>query len=126
MNLLENLGIQVVDQGKTRVVLKMKVEDKHMQPYKIMHGGISTVLAETAASIGANLNIDEDDKVAVGVDIMTHHLNPVKDGVIVTEATPVRVGNTIQTWTVTTHLEGHAINTSLSTVTLKKVSLKTV
>lgn len=126
MNLLENLGIQVVDQGKTRVVLKMKIEDKHMQPYKIMHGGISTVLAETAASIGANLNIDEDDKVAVGVDIMTHHLNPVKDGVIVTEATPVRVGNTIQTWTVTTHLEGHAINTSLSTVTLKKVSLKTV
>ncbi|AKP67266.1 PaaI family thioesterase [Companilactobacillus ginsenosidimutans] len=126
MNLLENLGINVTDQSKTRVILKMKLEDKHMQPYKIMHGGISTVLAETAASIGANLNIDGDDEVAVGVDIMTHHLNPVKEGVLVTEATPVRVGNTIQTWTVTTHLEGHAISTSLSTVTLKKVPLKTV
>ncbi|MCH4009911.1 PaaI family thioesterase [Companilactobacillus sp.] len=126
MNLLENLGIEVTDKSKTRVILKMKLEDKHMQPYKIMHGGISTVLAETAASIGANLNIDDDDSVAVGVDIMTHHLNPVKDGVLVTEATPVRVGNSIQTWTVTTHLDGHAIATSLSTVTLKKVALKTV
>lgn len=126
MNLLENLGIEATDQSKTRVILKMKVEDKHMQPYQIMHGGISTVLAETAASIGANLNIEEDDAVAVGVDIMTHHLNPVKEGTLVTEATPVRVGNSIQTWTVTTHLEGHAISTSLSTVTLKKVALKTV
>ncbi|MQS53427.1 PaaI family thioesterase [Companilactobacillus mishanensis] len=124
MNLLENLGIDVIDQGKTRVVLKMKIEDKHMQPHKIMHGGINAVLAETAASIGANLNIDDENGVAVGVDIMTHHLNSVKDGVLVTEATPVRVGNTIQTWTVTTHLEDHAIPTSLSTVTLKKVALK--
>lgn len=126
MNLLDNLGIEVTDQSKTRVVLKMKIEDKHMQPHKIMHGGISAVLAETAASMGANLNIEDDGYVAVGVDIMTHHLNPVKEGVLVTEATPVRVGNSIQTWTVTTHLEGHAISTSLSTVTLKKVALKTV
>ncbi|KRL67025.1 PaaI family thioesterase [Companilactobacillus versmoldensis] len=126
MNLLENLGIKVSDQSKTRVILKMEIAAKHMQPYKLMHGGISAVLAETAASIGANLNIEDDEHVAVGVDITTHHLNPVKDGVLVTEATPVKVGNVIQTWTITTHLEGHAINTSLSTVTLKKVALKTV
>lgn len=123
MNLLENLGIETVEQNKNRVTLKMKVEDKHLQPYKIMHGGINAVLAETAASIGANLNISEPDEVAVGVDINTHHLNTVKDGVISAEAMPIRIGVNIQVWQVITHPEGSSINNSMSTVTLKKVKL---
>ncbi|APX71904.1 PaaI family thioesterase [Companilactobacillus allii] len=123
MNLLENLGIETVEQNKNRVTLKMKVEDKHMQPYKIMHGGINAVLAETAASIGANLNISESDEVAVGVDINTHHLNAVKDGVISAEAMPIRIGVNIQVWQVITHPEGSSINNSMSTVTLKRVKL---
>ncbi|WP_125762894.1 PaaI family thioesterase [Companilactobacillus hulinensis] len=123
MNLLENLGIETVEQNKNRVTLKMKVEDKHLQPYKIMHGGINAVLAETAASIGANLNISEPDEVAVGVDISTHHLNTVKDGVINAEAMPIKIGYNIQVWQVITHPEGSSINNSMSTVTLKKVKL---
>lgn len=123
MNLLENLGIKVIEQKRNKVVLEMSIEDKHLQPHKIMHGGVNAVLAETAASIGANLNINEDGYAAVGVDIMTHHLNPIKQGIVVTEATPVRIGNTIQTWQACTHLKDSAINDSLSTITLKKVKL---
>ncbi|WP_125589938.1 PaaI family thioesterase [Companilactobacillus jidongensis] len=123
MNLLENLGIEVIEQNKNRVTLRMKVEDKHLQPYKIMHGGINAVLAETAASIGANLNITEPDEVAVGVDILTHHLNPVKDGILIAEALPIKIGFSIQVWQVMTHPEGSAISNSMSTVTLKKTKL---
>ncbi|WP_025025359.1 PaaI family thioesterase [Companilactobacillus nodensis] len=123
MNLLENLGIEVIEQNKNRVTLQMKVEDKHLQPYKIMHGGINAVLAETAASIGANLNITEPDEVAVGVDVLTHHLNTVKDGVLIAEALPIKIGYSIQVWQVMTHPEDSAISNSMSTVTLKKTKL---
>ena len=77
----------------------------------------------SAASIGANLNISEPDEVAVGVDISTHHLNTVKDGVISAEAMPIKIGYNIQVWQVITHPEGSSINNSMSTVTLKKVKL---
>jgi len=123
MNLLENLGIKVVEQTKKKVVLEMAIEDIHLQPYKIMHGGLNAVLAETAGSIGANLNIKEDGFAAVGVDIMTHQLNKIKDGIVIAEATPVRIGKNIQTWQAFTHKKGSAINASLSTMTLKKVKV---
>ena len=57
MNLLENLGIHQDLVTKDRVELSMPVQAKHLQPYGIVHGGINTVLAETAASLGANANV---------------------------------------------------------------------
>lgn len=49
MNLLENLGIHQDLVTKDRVELSMPIQAKHLQPYGIVHGGINTVLAETAA-----------------------------------------------------------------------------
>jgi len=55
-NLLDLLGIQTVSGSKTNVIISLAVTDLIKQPYGLVHGGINSVLAETAASIGANEN----------------------------------------------------------------------
>lgn len=118
MNLLENLGIQTVSQSAKKVELRVKVTEKLYQPFGIVHGGINSVLAETAASIGANawLAANHLQLVAVGVSINTNHLRPVSHGTIKVVATPVHAGRTLQVWRAQTSNEGHL--TSVSTVTL--------
>ena len=54
MNLLENLDIQTQLVTASKCIITVKVSDKLKQPYGIVHGGINAVLAETAASLGAN------------------------------------------------------------------------
>ncbi|WP_099973951.1 MULTISPECIES: PaaI family thioesterase [Lactobacillaceae] len=120
MNILQNLGIEVISQSKKEVILEIKISDKHLQPYGIMHGGMNTILAETAASIGANLNM-EDGFVGVGVDVNTHHLQPVKSGILQTVASPIRIGNNTQVWQVITHKKNSTENTSFSTITIQKI-----
>ena len=79
MNLLEDLGIHQDLVTKDRVELSMPVQAKHLQPYGIVHGGINTVLAETAASLGANANV-APGRIAVGVNVTTQHIRAIRKG----------------------------------------------
>ncbi|WP_282800973.1 PaaI family thioesterase [Secundilactobacillus kimchicus] len=114
-NLLETLGITSQTVTKSNVIISLPVTDSIKQPYGIVHGGINAILAETAASLGANANLDEVH-AAVGVDIATHHLAAVAEGTIVATATPVKIGRQLQVWEVTTAVADSV--TSFSTVTL--------
>lgn len=100
MNLLENFGIQVQSVAADRVVLTVTVTDQLKQPYGIVHGGVNAVLAETAASLGANqwLRDHGQDKLAIGLNINTQHLRPVAQGTIKAIATPIKCGRRTQTW----------------------------
>lgn len=114
-NLLETLGIKQVSVSKNNVIISLNITDAIKQPYGIVHGGINAVLAESAASIGGNENLD-DAHVAVGLDVHTHHLKPAATGQLVATATPIRIGRTTQVWQVETRV-GETL-TSFSTVTL--------
>lgn len=114
-NLLETLGIRQLSLTKNKIILALTISDAHLQPYGILHGGVNAVMAETAASLGANANLD-DAHVAVGVDITTHHLRAVKAGTLTATATPVNIGHTLQVWQVNTTVNNQL--TSTSTVTL--------
>jgi uncharacterized protein (TIGR00369 family) len=114
-NLIELLGIQTVSVSKTKVIISLEVTDSVKQPYGIVHGGINSVLAETAASIGANGLLDSD-RYAVGINISTQHLMPAKSGTLVATAEPLHVGNRIQTWQV--EIANNNVLTSTSVVTL--------
>lgn len=118
-NLIELLGIKVNQINQSKVIISLDVTDAVKQPYGFLHGGINAVMAETAASIGANQNLD-DTHVAVGVDINTHHLKSVASGTILTTATPIHLGRTLQTWYTETTLDGAL--TSISTVTLSAIA----
>ena len=93
--LFERMGIEVVEASVERVVATMPVEG-NTQPYGLLHGGASAVLAESVGSIGAALHAGKD-RIAVGVDINATHHRAVRSGVVTGTATPIHLGSTTTT-----------------------------
>lgn len=123
MNLLQYLGIKIQTVTVNQVIISINVTDQLKQPFGIVHGGINATLAETAASLGANAWLTNNDRhqVATGVDINTHHLRAVKTRVLKAVATPLKLGQRIQTWQVQTFNDDQI--TSNSTVSLLNTNL---
>ena len=123
MNLLQYLVIKIQTVTTNQVIISINVTDQIKQPFGIVHGGINAILAETAASLGANAWLTNNDRhqVATGVDINTHHLRAVTTGVLKAVATPLKLGRRIQTWQVQTFNDDQI--TSNSTVSLLNTTL---
>ena len=95
----QSVPMRIEEVAKRRVVISMDVTPRTHQPFGILHGGVSLVLAETAASIGASVNAPTGT-IAVGQEINANHLRPKVDGEVVATAVPVHMGRTSQVWTV--------------------------
>jgi 1,4-dihydroxy-2-naphthoyl-CoA hydrolase len=95
----ELLDVEVIEGGPEKVVLRLPVTWKVHQPYGILHGGVSALLAESAASFGAALAAGLERQV-VGIELNASHLRSVRDGHITATATPLRVGRTVQVWSI--------------------------
>lgn len=103
------------------VTVTLPITAQTKQPYGVVHGGINALIAEEAASLGANEALKEAGRtndVAVGVDIQTHHLAAVSQGVLEGRATPIHIGGRIQTWQVSIREMITDTETAFSTVTL--------
>jgi len=98
--LLKTLGIELVEMRKDRVVARMPVTPRICQPFGLLHGGASVALAETVASTGAWMNVDQERERVVGLEINANHLRGKRDGVVTAVATPVHVGRRTQVWEV--------------------------
>lgn len=98
--LMKFLGVRVREAGTERVVLTMEVTPKVHQYVGIMNGGVSVLLSETAASIGAVLSSDLEKVTPVGVEINANHLRAASKGVITVEAKPLRHGRTMSVWNI--------------------------
>jgi uncharacterized protein (TIGR00369 family) len=98
--LLTTLGIEIVEAAKDRVVARMPVGPKVQQPFGLLHGGASVALAETVASTGAWMNVDQEREIIVGIEINANHLRGKRDGVVTATATPVHVGKRTQVWEI--------------------------
>jgi len=94
----ERMGVEIVEATAERVVGTMPVEG-NTQPYGLLHGGASAVLAETLGSIGAMLH-GRSTKVAVGVDLNCTHHRGVRSGTVTGVATPVHRGRTTTTYEI--------------------------
>lgn len=99
-NIGEVLGIEFTHLSKDRVEARMPVDGRTHQPFGILHGGASVVLAETVCSVGAWLNVDYKTQAAVGLEINANHLRAVRSGWVTGSATPVHRGATTQVWEV--------------------------
>jgi uncharacterized protein (TIGR00369 family) len=97
--LLSLMGIQVKEAAPERIVATMPVKG-NTQPYGLLHGGASCVLAESLGSIGSALHAAAYDKVAVGVDINATHHRAVRDGIVTGVATPIYLGRTTTSYEV--------------------------
>ena len=97
---LKTLNIKIESADAERVVLSMPVEERVHQYTGLLHGGVSVVLAETAAAIGAALNTDLERFTPVGVEINANHLRSVSSGRVTAEAVPVYKGRQMTVWAI--------------------------
>jgi 1,4-dihydroxy-2-naphthoyl-CoA hydrolase len=98
--ILKTLNINIESAEADLVVLSMPVDERVHQYTGLLHGGVSVVLAETAASIGAALNTDLSRFTPVGVEINANHLRSVSRGRVMAEARPVYVGRQLTVWAI--------------------------
>ena len=119
--LVERMGIVFTSVDTDRVVATMPV-DGNTQPYGLLHGGASVVLAETLGSIGSALHAGQD-RVAVGIDINATHHRAARSGMVTGTATPLHLGSTMASWQVEISDEsGRALCTSRITCLLRDVA----
>ena len=95
-----NLGMEMVELSRERVVATMPVDDRTRQPFGLLHGGASIALAETVASFGAAIHIDRERFAAVGLEINGNHLRAKSDGSVRATAVPLHLGRSTQVWSI--------------------------
>lgn len=115
--IMEAVGIEVVEVSEDEVVATMPVHGPTKQPFGLLHGGASVVLAETVASIGTFNLIDQEKELAVGLEINANHIRSKSGGTVTAVGTPLHRGRRIMVWDVRiTDEEGGLICVSRCTV----------
>ena len=114
----DRMGIELVEASVERVVATMPVEG-NTQPYGLLHGGASVVLAESCGSIAAALHAGAD-RIAVGVDINATHHRAARSGRVKGTATPIHLGSTTTTHEIViTDEQGRRVCTARLTCLLR-------
>ncbi len=99
---VSHLGIEFLEVGDDWLSARVPVNRQTCQPYGLLHGGVSVVLAETLGSCGAAFAVPEGVKV-VGLDINANHLRGVSEGWVTGVARAVHLGRSTQVWQVDLH-----------------------
>jgi 1,4-dihydroxy-2-naphthoyl-CoA hydrolase len=93
------LGIEFTELGSNHLTGRMPVDDRTRQPFGILHGGASVLLAETLVSCAAGF-VAAPGKACVGMEINANHLRPVTSGWVTGTARPLSLGRRSQVWEV--------------------------
>jgi len=100
VNMDKNLGIEFTEIGDDYIIARMPVTEKTKQPYGILHGGASCVLAESLGSTAAALSMDGEKKYPVGIEINANHLSSPAEGFVYAKAVPVHIGGSTSVWNI--------------------------
>jgi 1,4-dihydroxy-2-naphthoyl-CoA hydrolase len=101
----EHIGIELTEIGPDFLKGRMPVDARTRQPYGLLHGGASCVLAETLGSIASALVIDPDRFNCVGLEINANHIRGVREGIVTGTAIPLHLGGTTHVWDIKIHDE---------------------
>ena len=96
---VQHLGIEFLEVGDDFIRARVPVDTRTRQPYGLLHGGVSVVLAETLGSCGAAYASAPGHR-SVGLDINANHLRSATSGWVTGTARPVHVGRTTQVWQI--------------------------
>jgi len=99
---IDHLGIEFIEVGDDFIRARVPVDARTRQPYGLLHGGVSVVLAETLGSCGAAYSSAPGHR-AVGLDINANHLRGATSGWVTGTARPVHRGRTTQVWQIDLH-----------------------
>ena len=121
--LIEHLGIVFTAAGEDWLRATMPVDPRTRQPYGLLHGGASVVLAETLGSSAGNLCLDTREQMAVGLEINANHLRAAREGTVTGTARALHVGRTTQVWEIRIEdARGRAVCVSRLTLAVVPVS----
>lgn len=98
--MFDHLGIEFTSISEDAIEARMPVDHRTQQPFGILHGGASVVLAESLGSLGSTCVIDPDTKMAVGVEINANHIRSVRDGYVYGKAAPIHLGRKVHVWEI--------------------------
>lgn len=119
-NVVGLLGIVFTEFGEDFLRGTMPVDERTKQPYGLLHGGSSVLLAETLASMAANLCVDPAEGQMVGLEINANHLRAMTAGTVTGTARPIHVGRGTQVWDIRIEDEqGRAVCVSRLTLALR-------
>lgn len=96
----ENLGLEFIEITDDMVVAKMPVDNRTVQPFRILHGGASAALAETLGSVASMMCVDTTKKIPVGIELNINHLRSESKGFVVGYCKPIRVGKSVHVWQI--------------------------
>lgn len=89
------LGIELRECSEQGITLAMPITNASRQPMGLLHGGVSMVLAETAASLHSCWGLDLSKRFPVGIEINGSHIRSATEGVVIARATVVRRSRTL-------------------------------
>ena len=122
-SLIEHLGIVFTAAGEDWLQATLPVDPRTRQPYGLLHGGASVVLAETLGSSAGNLCLDTGAQMAVGLEINANHLRAVREGTVTGTARALHVGRSTQVWEIRIEDErGRAVCVSRLTLAVVPVT----
>jgi 1,4-dihydroxy-2-naphthoyl-CoA hydrolase len=117
-----HLGMEFLEVGDDFIRGRIPVDARTKQPYGLLHGGVSVVLAETLGSCGAMYSSPEGQRV-VGLDINANHLRGATKGWVTGIARPVHIGRSTHVWQIDMH-DDEGRPTCVSRLTLSVLDLK--
>jgi uncharacterized protein (TIGR00369 family) len=119
---IDRLGIAFTELGEDFLRGTMPVDARTLQPFGLLHGGASVLLAESLASMAANLCLEDPAKgQAVGIEINANHLRAMTQGQVTGTARPIHVGRGTQVWDIRIEDEqGRAVCVSRLTLAMRE------
>ncbi len=119
--MVEFLGIEFLELGDDYLKARMPVNERTVQPLRMLNGGASLAMSECVGSMAANLVFDRSKLVALGLDLNGNHLRPVMEGNwVYGTARPIHIGTTTQVWEIRIEdEEGRLIHISRLTMAVK-------
>jgi len=117
---MEPLGIVFTEVGHDFIRATMPVDERTRQPYGLLHGGASVLLAETLGSSAGMLCVG-DEEACVGIEINANHLRGVREGIVTGTARPLHIGGRTQVWEIRIEDERHRL-VCVSRITLAVIA----
>ncbi|MFZ4263154.1 hotdog fold thioesterase [Sphingobacterium sp. HJSM2_6] len=125
VNMTGYLGIRATSISSDSMIAEMPVTDKVKQPFGLLHGGASVVLAESIGSVASNMLIDTDKFAAVGLEINANHIRPVTKGTVYATCKLLHQGKTTHVWDIQIKNEKDAL-ICISRLTIAVIKKPTV
>lgn len=99
-SMIEHLGLEWTELGDNYIKAKLPVDHRTKQPFGLLHGGASCMLAETLGSYASHLVVDAAIFFCVGLEINANHIRGVKEGFVEGVCSPVHIGTNTHVWDI--------------------------